>query len=164
MKKNKNKKSQGSGVNCQGFSLIELVFSMFFLGVIILGVVNLQSSNLAIINLRNNQIQANLIANEGLQIIKGIGYTNIDNLYANICKTGCAIRKNAGKYILNNSITKEEIPGTIFERRLKIEDQDLVSAYKVIVYVEWDDSTGEHREKVNGKTVNGHVEAKAIIF
>lgn len=150
--------------NVKGFSLIELVFAMSFLTFIIFGVVSLQSSNLAMMGRQNNQIQANLYANQGLQIIKGLGYDS--NLYNN-CKTSVCEKKidcisTPKTCELVNSSGQgdyEEIKGTVLERIVEIDSRGFTNAYLVTTYIEWEDATGEHR-----RADNAHVEAKRIIY
>lgn len=161
--KNKKTKGQrlkvGSSWSNGGFSLIELVFAMFFLGIIILGVVNLQSSNLAMMNRQNNQIQAHLIANESIQILKGMGYGYLNTIKPpGTCQAApCYFIRRNNRYEMVQQ--KEEPLNNLFLRSVQIDSDGLTKAFKATVYIEWTDSTGEHLRKNNA-----HVEAKTIIF
>ena len=150
-----------------GFSLIELIFAMSFLTIIILGVASLQTSNLAMMSGNNNQIQAHFYANQGLQIVKALGYTAIDDICKTPPSTPCNMTiepPSGGNYSLKKKNgTPEKIDTIPFERTIKAESDKLTNAYKVTAMIEWTDSTGEHREKEGDKTVNGHVQAKLII-
>jgi type II secretory pathway pseudopilin PulG len=150
----------------RGFSIIELVFAMCFLTIIILGVVNLQSSNLAMINRQNNQIQAHFYANQGIQILKAIGYSDIDDACSGSGKCLVNIQPSGNSYSFSTS-PPEKLADGLFDRTIEIDKSTgLTNALKVTSIVEWTDSTGEHRRTTDadGKTVNAGVEAKAIIF
>ena len=153
-------------LNHSGFSLIELVFAMMFLTIIILGVVSLQTSNLAMLNGQKNQIQAHFLATQGAQIVKGLGYGAIgacpDPL---MCFRGIV---EGNPYTL--SILPEEVnpAGTTitvgnqdFQRKIKVESDNvnLPNAYKIRSIVEWEDSTGNHNLEENS-----HVETALIVF
>jgi len=147
---------KSSILNKEGFSLIELVFAMSFLTLIIFGVISLQSSNLALANRQNNQIQANFYANQGLQIIKALGYGSISsNCAAPPCNL--VLNKPVNTYLLNIG-SKEEIGSVPFERTLIIENPGLTDAYLVRSVIEWTDSTGDHN-----LADNSQVEAKLVI-
>ena len=134
----------------KGFSIIELVFAMSFLTIIILGVVSLQSGNLAMINRQNNQIQAHFYANQGIQILKAIGYdANLFGCSFNACKKKFEFSLDEYGLISQNG-TSETITGTIFERHVEIyPGNPLSDAYKATVFVDWVDSTGEHQVSAN---------------
>ena len=150
-----------------GFSLIELIFAMSFLTIIILGVASLQTSNLAMMSGNNNQIQAHFYANQGLQIVKALGYTAIQSVCTPPPTEPCYMvikPPSSGNYSLEKKQNSpEEIDTIPFERIIKAESAGLTNAYKVTAMIEWTDSTGEHREKEGTETVNGHVQAKLII-
>ena len=134
---------------------------MSFLTIIILGVITLQSSNLAMMNRQNNQIQAHFYANQGIQILKAIGYKDINDAYSG-CVNPCyrQLQQSDDKYSIIQGFP-EKISDIPFERTIEINNTDLTNAYnayKVTVYIEWDDSTGPHR-----RTDNAHVQAKTII-
>lgn len=148
----------------KGFSLIELIFAMFFLSIIVLGVVNLQSSNLALMNRQNNEVQAHFIANEGVQILKTFDFQKIKDHHKQ-CQN--ANINPCLKYIGNNNLSdrKEEPIQNLFDRIIEIKTDPLLpNAIEALVYVEWEDTTGSHRKWLNNKEVNKHVEAKIILF
>jgi hypothetical protein len=132
----------------KGFSIVELVFAMCFLTLIILGVVNLQSGNLAMINRQNNQIQANFYANQGVQILKSLGYDA--TLFA--CSGDSCKKKfdfSSDKYVLFNQAETDELIEPIYKRHVEIYPSGLKEAYKATVFVDWTDSTGEHKVSAN---------------
>jgi len=137
--------------NKRGFSLIELIVAMTFITIIIFGVVSLQGSNLAMIGRQNNQIQAHFYANQGLQIVKAIGYSGIN------CKNTCALSPGSSNYTLTSS-SPEAIENTPFKRTIQVSEEGLTKAYKVTSIVEWEDATGAHTKKDGGA-----IEAKLII-
>ncbi|MBU1682971.1 hypothetical protein KJ742_03425, partial [Patescibacteria group bacterium] len=61
----------------QGFSLVEVLFTIAFLSVIIFGVIKLQTSNLTLTNAQNNEIKAHFLANQGVEIVEGVGVAGI---------------------------------------------------------------------------------------
>lgn len=130
--------------NSKGFSLIELVFAMSFLTIIILGVISLQTSNLAMMNSQNNVIQAHFYANQSLQIVEAIGYPSVDSAYSGCGGDPCykTIRLSGNNYIFSD--TPELIGDVPFERTIEINPTDLTDAYKVTVLVGWEDGTGDH--------------------
>jgi len=131
-----------------GFSLIEVVFAMSFLTLIILGVLSLQSGNLAMINSQNNQIQAYFYTEQGIQILKSIGYSSI------CASKECELKLSDSSYSLEDKAGNGEVVGGIFSRYVEFADSDkLNQAYRATVFVKWDDSTGNHT-----------VSAKTIIF
>lgn len=137
----------------KGFSLIELVIAMSFLTIIVFGVVNLYTSNLAMITRQNNQIQAHFYANQGLQIARAIGYANID------CQNVCYLNFNSTNKTYSLKKNGEEIIDNTFKRYLEINQPSTLSkAYKVTSIIEWEDATGKHT-----KADGGHIEAKLII-
>lgn len=141
----------------KGFSLIELLFAMSFLTVIILGVVSLQTSNLAMMGGNNNRIQAHFLANQGAQIVKGVGYNAIQTACTATLPSAspCIKYINSSGYKIDD--TSETI-NTLFNRSVEIDQTGLTNSYKVTVIVEWTDSTGEHLKKDNA-----HAEAKLIV-
>lgn len=150
----------------KGFSLIELVFAMSFLTIIILGVITLQSSNLAMMNRQNNQIQAHFYANQGIQILRSLPYdATLEACTPTPCVKKLTFLPDTNEYKLSDLGGKNEpVTDTIFERYITIDSTSLTNAYKAIVYIEWEDSTGIHRKTVDGRQVNADVEAKTIIF
>ena len=136
----------------QGFSLVELVFAMSFLAIIILGVISLQTSNLAMMNSQNNVIQAHFYANQGLQIVEALGYSYLDGQCPS--KT-CKIQFTDPSYgIDDEGGSPEEIDG-LFQRSFELLNPDdlLADTNQVIMNVKWTDSTGDHE-----------VTAKRIIY
>ena len=124
---------------CAGFSLIELIFAMFFMTVIILGVVSLQSSNLGMINRQNNEIQAHFYANQGLEIASALSSALIDGDFA--------INDPSPNYSLSSSLTDPEKgnlipPDNLFYRKIEVDGSEVT--YKVIAIITWEDSTGLH--------------------
>ena len=131
--KNENSRSAG-------FSLIELVFAMVFLTVIVFGVVNLQSSNLGMLNNQNREIQAHFLANQGLQIVSAIGYGDIQTFCS--VKPYCKINfVGNSDYQIEGIDTAEEgeLIDDLFTRSFTIDPTDLTTAYLVTVEVSWDD-------------------------
>jgi Tfp pilus assembly protein PilV len=153
------------GRNEKGFSLIELIFAMSFLTAIVFGVISLQTSNVAMANRQKNQIQANFYANQGVQILKSLGYSPAFSACTPAtCKKKLDFIQSSGEYkLMDYAVSPEQIKDTVFERYIDIDSKGLSNAYKATVYIEWDDSTGSHRREVDGKTENAHVEAKIII-
>jgi len=158
-----------------GFSIIELVFAMTFLTIIVLGVVNLQSSNLAMLNGQKNQIQAHFLAIQGTQIVKGLGIGAIRD-----CKDVDPLKcfqkiQLGGVYSLVNLPEEADPVGeTItvgkqdFLRKIQIMSIGAADAYKIRSIVEWEDSTGPHfKNKVDPQTglpMNSQVETDLIVF
>lgn len=150
----------------RGFSLIELVFAIFFMSVIILGVVNLQISNLGLINRQNNQIEAFGLANQGVEIIKSLPYDAQLAQCNNPCYRKLSFNESQKTYALQSwgDINDNEFLGN-FERYFEFSSRDLKSGYLVRAIVEWEDSTGSHRRlDENGNEKNAHVEVKSLIF
>ena len=132
----------------KGFSIVELVFAMCFLTLIILGVVSLQSGNLAMINRQNNQIQANFYANQGVQILKSLGYdAGLFGCSGDSCKK--KFEFSSDKYDLISHAGTDEPIEPIYKRHVEIYPSDLNNAYKATVFVDWVDSTGEHQVSAN---------------
>ena len=136
----------------KGFSLVELVFAMSFLAIIILGVISLQTSNLAMMNSQNNVIQAHFYANQGLQIVEALGYSNADSQCPS--KT-CKIQFSDPNYGIGDEEGSPEEIDDLFKRSFELLNPDslLTDAYQVIMNVKWTDSTGDHE-----------VTAKRIIY
>jgi hypothetical protein len=165
-------KSPG-GPDQGGFSLVELVFAMLFMTIVVLGVVNLQTSNLSMMSGQKNQIQAHFLANQGLEIVKALGYSEIAG-----CFGGCDLKINFDKATTDNEYTLVPKPvdengqgipvgNLTFYRRLRLSvDGNLPDAYKVRSIVEWEDSTGLHYEKdpTTAEILNSQVESSLIIF
>jgi len=153
--------------SASGFSLIELMFAVVFLTIIVFGVIKLQTSNLVMSNAQNNAIQASFLANQGVEIVKAIGYSEF-------CSSGDTCYKQISNptgdtYVLADVTSEndmESISDTPFERIIKFDKTDLTLAYKATSIVEWADNAGEHRRDVDGipPLENGHAEANLIIF
>ena len=105
---------------------------------------------------QNNEAQANLMANQALQIIEAMGYPDVNTVYlscgANPCIQKIDFDTNTKTYSLTGSAP--EIIGTMpFERSIEIEQLPNPNAYKITSLVDWEDSSGIH-----------HVSAKRIIY
>lgn len=126
-----------------GFSLIELVFAMVFLTIIVFGVVNLQSSNLGMLNRQNKEIQAHFLANQGLQVVEAIGYATISGVCSGAER--CKIRFADPDYeVLAIPVWDagegENIDNLdLFERSFTIDGTNLTSALYINMEVSWDD-------------------------
>lgn len=120
----------------KGFSLVELMLAMVLLSIVIFGVVKLQTSNLTVSNTNKNELQANFYANQGMEIVKGLGYAA---LCAAPCDTYITYTTSYGL----GATGTDPIPDP-FERTIKVEDVGLTDAYKVTSIIEWTDSTGTH--------------------
>ena len=138
-----------------GFSLVELMFAVILLTVIVFGVVKLQTSNLALSNTQKNVLDAHFYANQGVEIVKAVGYSNF---CGGTYPCDKYIKFDSGTYSLATTNADDPISSP-FERIIKIEDVGLANAYKVTSIIEWTDSTGPHNE-----TDGGAVTASAIIF
>ena len=140
----------------QGFSLVELMFAMVFLSVIIFGVLKLQTSNLTVSNTNKNELQANFYANQGIEIVKSIGFTVIDD-------KGCTDSFVLSGYGLGDCEPAEadyEIPSEPFKRYFNVSAMGTpTDAYKVTSVIQWTDSTGAHN-----LTDGGAVQISQIIF
>ena len=147
----------------QGFSLVELIFAVILLTVIVFGVVKLQTSTLALGNTQNNEVEAYFLANQGAEIVKGLGKAVILTQCPSVSCT-CKLTES-GDYSLDCSSGNEDLG--LFKRTVEIDSTGLVAAYKVTAIVEWEDSTGKHFKADtdgDGQPDNAHVEAKRIIF
>jgi len=135
-----------------GFSLVELIFAVMMLTVIVFGVLKLQTSNLALSNTQNNELQAHFLANQGAEIVKAIGYGDFCDPDATCYKK---LDISGDPYTINLATdeTDMETIDTIFSRNLYMDKDGLTNAYKATVIVKWTDSTGEHT-----------AEAKRIIY
>jgi Tfp pilus assembly protein PilV len=158
--KSPNSRKGPNSPNLDGFSLIELVFAMLFLTIIVLGVVNLQSSNLAMMNGQKNQIQAHFLAKQGLQIVRSLGSISCTPVspatYCDKLIDAYQLKDKTSGSTDWEKITK----GTAFQRRIRLTPtpEGLTVATKVTAIVEWDDSTGSH-----SFAQNSHVEASLIV-
>lgn len=124
-----------------GFSLIELLFAMLFMTVIVFGVIKLQTSNLTLSNTRQLELRAQAYVSEGLEIVDVLGY----NIINSGCdeSVNCYLKRSGGSY----SIVKNEpelLESELFGRIIQYNDDNLMEAMLVSVYVEWEDSSGEH--------------------
>lgn len=136
----------------RGFSLIELIFAMFFLIIIIFGVMNLQTSNLIMMSRQNNEIQANLLANQALEIMDAVGYTMVHGAYTDCGVPPCErkIFDDEGSpptYSLPTG-APEVIGSLPFNRTVDITPLANPNAYKVTASVEWEDASGIHTVSV----------------
>lgn len=164
-KSRKSRKSPNPG----GFSIIELVFAMMFLTIIILGVVSLQTSNLAMLNGQKNQIQAHFLAIQGAEIVKGLGINKINNNSV-ACRAACYIPAEGpaeGPYDFVGDPTNITEGNQTFQRKIQAVSMGagVTDAYRIRSIVEWTDSTGRHAEKdLDGTTLNSQVETDLIVF
>ena len=116
----------------QGFSLIELMFAMIFLTVIVFGVVKLQTSNLALSNTQNSDLQAHFLANQGVEIVEAIGIGGISGCSPNCTKY---ISLSGGTYTLADNNSNETIQDP-YSRTVMIEEISAVpEAYKIMVQI-----------------------------
>lgn len=152
-----------SHLNQSGFSLVELVFAMMFLTIIILGVVNLQTSSLGMLNGQKNQVQAHFLATQGAQIVKALGIGVLP-----ICAVECARKiefdNGTQEYKLlgpPDSRESQLIGNQTFYRSIRIltEPEGMDNSTKIRTIVEWEDSTGNH-----SFSENSHVETSLIVF
>jgi len=128
---------------------------MSFLTIIILGVITLQSSNMAMMNRQNNDIQAHFLANQGLKIVEAIG----TSACADPPCLALYLDTSSDPYTLIGGNPKELLgENDLFTRTISIEAGP-TTARKVTAIIEWTDSTGPHTVEKGG-----HVEAKRIIF
>ena len=134
-------------IKSKGFSLVELIFAVMMLTVIVFGVLKLQTSNLALSNTQNNELQAHFLANQGAEIVKALGKGYLDGAP---CTSPCEIQKSGDEYSLVASGGIDILP---FERTVEFDGALLTNAYQVTVLVNWTDSTGAHT-----------AEAKRIIY
>lgn len=125
--------------NNKGFSLIELIFTVIFLTIIITGTTKLQISGVKLGNTSSNEIEALLLANQGVEVVKGLGKSSISAACSNAPCATCEIPNNA----LTCDGTPESIDG-LFNRTIQIEDSEPSGGYTVTAVVEWVDSTGDH--------------------
>jgi len=134
----------------RGFSLIELVFAMSFLVIIILGVVNLQSSNLVMLNRQNHEIQAHFYANQGLKIAEALGYTTLDT---DCPSKTCKFDKPGADYTVKDAGGDSELIDELYYRYFTLDPTGLPDGFKIEFKVTWTDGTGDHE-----------VTAKRIIY
>ncbi|MBN2095772.1 hypothetical protein JW752_00020 [Candidatus Peregrinibacteria bacterium] len=122
---------------------------MSFLAIIILGVVNLQNSNLVMLNRQNHEIQAHFYANQGLKIAEALGYAAL-----NVgCPTKtCKLQKNINYSAVEEGGAPEEID-ELYYRFFTLDPAGLPDGFKAEFKVTWEDGTGEHE-----------VTAKRIIY
>ena len=139
---------------------------MMFLTIIILGVVSLQTSNLAMLNGQKNQVQAHFLAVQGAQIVKGLGYSAIGACpESEGCFRGIVEGNPYTLSILSAGFNPPGITISVgtqdFQRKIKIENENasLSNAYKIRSIVEWEDSTGNHTLEENS-----HIETDLIVF
>lgn len=136
----------------RGFSLIELVFAMLFLVIIVFGVINLQMSNLIIMNRQNNEIQANLLANQALQITEALGYAEVNTHYTACGRIPCERKIFDDEQALPSYSLKDgapEVIGTLpFNRTIDITPLSTSNVYRVTASVEWEDASGIHTVSV----------------
>jgi len=153
----------------KGFSLIELIFAVILLTIVVFGIVKLQTSTLSLSNTQNNDVEAYFLANQGAEIVKGIGYTYISGGSGPcpVASASCTCKiTNASGYDLD-CLSGDSENLDPFERTVEIDADGLTNAYKVTVIVEWEDSTGKHFKRDidgDGQPDNAHAEAKRIIY
>ncbi|MFH0821074.1 MAG: hypothetical protein V1908_04855 [Candidatus Peregrinibacteria bacterium] len=164
--KNKHPACRQAGkTHPRAFSLIDVVFSMVFLTVIVLGVVKLQTSNLALSNTQNSTARAYELANQSLEIVEAIGETGIDSSSCVVFPCLRYLKPSGDSYVLD---PVPPLPASDFERTIKINrlgiaagaitinsaDPAIVTnGYQVTALIQWTDSSGEHS-----------VDAKRIIY
>ena len=132
-----------------------------------MGVVKIQTSNLALSKTTDNELKAYFLAHQGIEIVEALG-KNALCTSTSPCSQKITISGNT--YNLSEADLPETIDGT-FERTIEVsEDAAIPNAKKVTVLIEWVDSTGEHRRDVGNDAAdaseyeNAHVEVKKIIF
>ena len=129
-----------------GFSIVEVLFAVFFLSVIVFGTVRLQISNLVLASARNSELNAHFLANQGLEIMEALGKGQIT------CPTCfCLITKTPPFYSLTCPGGSETLDN--FTRTIDVDNSGLTDAWKVVSSVSWQDNTGDHI-----------VEAKKILY
>ena len=125
-----------------GFSLVELMVTIVFISIIILGMMRLQTGSIKIADTQNQYFQAHFLANQGLEIVEAIGYSGIS------CTSPCKIQKSGTDYVLaTEGGIPEAITGTLFERTIELDNTGLTDAYLATVIVSWEDTAGEHSAK-----------------
>lgn len=143
----KNFKNWSSGIgnwssDTHGFSLIELIFAMFFLVIIILGVVSLQTSNLSMINRQNNEIRAHFYVNQALEIASVLPHSlNNGDFIINFKRANYTLASTV-------EVNGDLIPETDFYRKIEVDNTGLIPpAFRVTAVIYWEDGTGEHTIK-----------------
>ncbi|MBU1018195.1 hypothetical protein KKA33_04170 [Patescibacteria group bacterium] len=139
---------------------------MSFLTIIILGVVNLQSSNLVMMNRQNHEIQAHFYANQGLKIAEALGYNTLNtNCPADDPGDPNAIRNCKLQKVGDYSVIHVDVDGEgvvqepeeideLYYRSFTLDPAGLTDkGFKTEMKVAWTDGTGEHE-----------VSAKRIIY
>ncbi len=134
----------------RGFSLIELVFAMSFLTIIILGVISLQSANLAMMNRQKHEIQAHFYANQGLKIAEALGYADLDT---DCPSRTCKFDNPDADYTVEDAGEDFELIDGLYDRLFTLDPAGLKDGFKAECKVTWTDGTGDHE-----------VTAKRIIY
>lgn len=156
--KNKNYKFTSA------FSLVEVILTMVFFAVIVLGIAKLQTSNLSLGYSQNLSSQAQGLMNDSLEIMEAIGYNTLNTS----CAASCTryLSNAGGTYNLSADAANKPIDA-IFSRTLEItpigiEDGEIkqnpantlnINGYIVTAKIGWHDSAGSHS-----------VQAKRIIY
>jgi hypothetical protein len=126
-----------------------MVFAMIFLTLIILGVITLQSGNLAMMNRQTNEVQAHLFANQALEITQALAGSLTENGEFILTDDGTDYGITANDAGINGAPIE---PEDLFFRKLIVDNDQVAPSFKVTAVIFWEDSTGEH-----------FVEAKRII-
>lgn len=132
----------------EGFSLIELIFTVAFLTLIITGAVKLQTSGLMLGNQQSNEVNAGFFANQGAEVAESLGKAVINS----VCGAPpCSCEVTAG-YGMTCTGTPETIDST-YSRSIEVESTGIAGNFLISSKVMWEDSSGEH-----------FVSAKRVIF
>jgi len=129
----KNKTFQNAG-----FSLIELLFAVLFLSVIVVGMIQLQTSSLRLANTQENRLKAALYSDQGLEILSAIDFEQVKN-----CNTICTLSENENDFTLQNN-GSESLDNGLFKREIE-KTQSLEQGFLISSIVSWEDSSGEHK-------------------
>jgi len=154
------------------------MFSVLFLTVIVLGVVKLQTSNLALSSTQNHTLEATELANQSAEIVEAIRRSGITcpDLIINTPDTtlrSCIryLHLENNVYSLRDEATATDTDKVInltFTRKIRIYpvgidggsitnnlmDPSAANAFEAVAQIEWEDSTGTHSSS----------EAKRIIY
>ena len=137
----------------KGFSLIEIMFTMIFLVVIVLGVMKLETGNLILSNTQNLSLQAQNWANHGLEIAESQGMAGMES-----CSGDCMFDDSHKPIVIPPGVTGEDVnEDGLFFRIIKVEPLGIQggtvavatplaspTAFRVTSKVTWTDNTGEH--------------------
>lgn len=136
----------------QGFSMIELMFAVIFMVIIILGVMQLQTSNLVLSKTNTNEADAYFWANQAVEIVETLGPAAVNPACTTTC-TKFLAGGGGSPYILQDTAPSPSLTPAPFRLRLIFDPTDLTNAYKVTSRIDWPDSSGEH-----------FVEVKRVVF